>query len=352
MKKLIGVLVVVLLLPSTAFEYDLTEFEMAIVPRWLELFSVDYERGIFSLEPGGPPDLYGTLDAIHILFACGHILNNTWASTINSYQEKMTGNYRLSPNAPGRQPYHSAALATATLELLGQRPAYSNRGFENTLRENLTRVFDPLYESACWSKKIRGNNIHECGQIIGSYPVVLFDNEDFFRWWTKWLLEKTHRTLGVLCPVSNDLYARIQCVGGSMPTYGVALGGGSKLPFPGNSLHFAIETQQDSNGTWSDQKNLQKLMGSLTLDGIVLATRSALQLKSQSALDSARISCKTMLGIVVPQLTNATLIFHDSLYAATSHNLPNVVAAVAQCAQTFPDLVKTTRPWSCCARYV
>lgn len=347
--------------------YDLRPFETSILTEWFELFTIDWKNGIFSLLPNSSTsDLYGSLDVLHVLSTCGQLdrlskaAQGAWKRTIDSYQDEWTGEYATSDADPGRQPYHSAALAAASLALIEQRPAYVNRDFEAILAypEMWPSTFDPLLLSACYSRKLKGNNIHECGQQIGAYPATLisFDKgaesfSNFLDWWVQWLTNNTDLEFGVLCPIANTTLARDECIGGAMPTYGVMLSLDQRyvLPYPNQSLTFALEVQRETGGVWSDDPDSSKL-GSLTLDGIFQVTRSALQLGTPASLQDAQASCVTLLEIAVPQLSNSTRLF--STYATSSHILPNVVAAVAECAQTFPNLVRTTRPWSCCARFV
>lgn len=352
---------------NAAVVYDLRPFETSLLTKWFKLFTIDWMNGTFSLLPNSSTsDLYGSLDALHVLSTCGQLDNlskavqGAWKRTIDSYQVESTGEYATSDADPGRQPYHSAALAAASLALIGQRPAFANRDFEAILAnpEMWSATFDPLLLTACYSRKLNANNIHECGQQIGAYPATLvsYDNgtesfSNFVDWWVRWLMNNTDPEFGVLCPIANSTLARDECIGGAMPTYGVmlSLDQGYVLPYPNQSLAFALEVQRETGGVWSDDLDSSKL-GSLTLDGIFQVTRSALQLGTPASLQDAQASCVTLLEIAVPQLSNSTRFFDT--YATSSHILPNVVAAVAECAQTFPYLVRTIRPWSCCARFV
>ena len=99
---------------------------------------------------------------------------------------------------------------------------------------------------------------------------------------------------------------------------------------------------------WSDGPS--DALGSLTLDGIFQVTRAALQLRRSYRWDDARAACLKVLALAASRLNDASFVFAH--FANTTHDLPNIVAAAAECAQTFPEDVLTDRPWACCARYV
>jgi hypothetical protein len=88
----------------------------------------------------------------------------------------------------------------------------------------------------------------------------------------------------------------------------------------------------------------------MTLDGTFQLARSSLQL-NRSRWVCVRSGCTALLETQAPRLSNATDVL-QRYGGSSSHELPNAVAAVAECASHFPELVRTRRAWSCCARYV
>ena len=340
---------------------DLTPFEREVLPLWLDRFALDFGAGHFAFEAGDrAPSLYGVVDAAHLLASTGALdelldddaTRDAWKTAIDSHQF-TDGSYHVPKGSPGWQPWHASASASAALALLRRAPRRANaycaalaaRGEVAWRKE-----FDPLYFSACESAGLGGNNIHKCGQRIGSCPAVLGaaagNATAFLTWWPTWLAEKTDPARGVLCPPGLD---EIQCVGGAMPTHGVLLGfdPAARLPDAPRLLDFALRLQT-ADGAWSDAG--PDVLGSLTLDGAVQVTRAALQLQGAYRWDDARRACRRTLELSAKRLNDAAFVLAN--YSATSHGLPNVVAAAAECAQTFPDDVRTDRPWRCCARYV
>ena len=348
--------------PTGPFNFSL--FETVVLPRWLKAFTLDFEAGAFSYynksaQPTPSSALYGTVDVIHVLASVGRLAHfsdtkrDAWASTIHSFQIPDSGFYKVGPHAPGHQPYHGAGEATAALALLSRQPRYNNTVYMALAQASPTEwaaFFEPLYNgSVCYSKSLGGNNIHSCGQIIGSVPAVLAYTtgntfSSFFTWWSSWVANRTTKTLGVLCPVSNSTHALYECLGGGMATHGIqlGLGLGLKLSDPQALLEFALR-MQDDDGLWDSDP------ASMSLDGIFQVTRSSLQL-GRARWGEVKTSCTKLLATQEKLLNSVDRVMKT--LGNTTHDIANVVANVAECAQQFPDLVFTLRPWRCCARYV
>ena len=343
--------------PAKTKRVDLRPFERVVLPLWLETFALNESRGEFRFRPAQQfGSLYGVVDAAHLLASVGRLGDLTdarrdaWKAEIDSYQVDG-GDYAVPSAAPGWQPWHSSASAAAALALLDRRPAAPTDRCETLAAggaEAWRAEMDPLYDDACYSDKLGGNNIHRCGQRIGSCAAILGyadASRPFLAWWQDWLVEKTDAATGVLCPAHIP---RIQCVGGAMPTRGVELGfSNASQPFAREVLDLTLGLQT-SDGAWSDGAADQ--LGSLTLDGVVQMTRAAAQLGGAYRWDDARAACRRTLELSAKRLNDARFVMAN--FGATSHDLPNVVAAAAECARAFPADVKTDRPWTCCARYV
>jgi len=367
--------------PPTPGVHDFTLFESEVLPAWLSRFTVDYEKGQFSYDKGrARSSLYGTIYVINNLATTGRLSELTeadrdqWASQIDSFQN-AEGWYNQSS---GNSKYHAMGEATAALALLQRYPRYNNSEYESFAEagEATWRVFyDGLYwnngSGARPEKDGCGSSIHGCGQVIGSYPSVLAyttgtKHAAFIHWWSNWLAEMTNSSTGTLLPkhsVPQDFY---DSLGGGMATHGIQLGVAAgdpkdypfELAAPAALFDFALSLQNKTNGVWIEAKHpitageLPSL-GSITLDGIFQAVRSSEQLiraGRQGKQEEVRHACDLLLATSAQQLSNMTLTLMK--YGGNSHSLPNVLAAVGECARAFPHLVKTARKWSCCARYV
>lgn len=342
--------------------YDFTHFEDTILLKWLDLFTIDFDAGTFSFHPKSKTaSVYGTIDVVHVLGSVGYLetfdstRKDAWAQTIDSFQIEETGFYRTEDHAPGHQPYHGAGEATASLALLGRKPRYNNSVYISLAKstpDELLKFFQPLVQAngtTCYKAKLGGNNIHSCGQIIGSIPSVLAyttgkDYYTFLQWWSEWLAENTDPKFGVICPIKNTTFALYECLGGGMATHGIQLGMGMgfNLSNPQALLQFALK-MQDKDGFWNGDG------GSMTLDGMFQVVRSSLQL-DHVKWDTVKKACSVMLAKQEKHLKNDSYVLEK--YGKKSHDLANVLASIAECAMHFPELVQTRRPWTCCARYV
>jgi hypothetical protein len=374
----------VLLISSIAAVHDFTLFEDEVLPAWLDLFTVAHDAGKFSYQPKTSsqprpaPSLYGSADVIHVLATTGMLsaLNATtrdaWAAQVDSYQN-ADGFYNHSTS---NSRYHAIGEATASLALLDRRPRYNCSEYE-AFAEAGPDAWSALYTQLYFNNGtgVRpnrtgcGSSIHSCGQIIGSFPSVLAyttgsKHAPFVRWWSRWLANMTSAATGTLCPLNATRGDLFDSLGGGMATHGIQLGIAAGAPHdypfelaaPRALLTFALALQNRSSGAWvkpRDDGTHPAPLGSMTLDGIFQATRASEQVARHGGNASAaavRAACDLLLETSARQLANRSWTLGQ--YANDSHGLPNVLAAVGECARAFPRLVKTRRPWTCCARYV
>lgn len=218
-----------------------------------------------------------------------------------------------------------------------------------------------------------GRSIHGCGQVIGSFPSVLAyttrtKHAAFLQWWSGWIAERTSPVTGTLCPLNATAQDLFDSLGGGMATHGIQLGIAAgdprhypfQLARPQALLAFALSLQNKTSGVWIEPKQAgsraDTCLGSMTLDGIFQTVRSAEQLQrnheptAAQAMAAAVRACDALLGTSAKALNDEAKVMKH--YAQNSHSLPNVLAAVGECARAFPFLVRTRRQWGCCARYV
>ena len=137
-----------------------------------------------------------------------------------------------------------------------------------------------------------------------------------------------------------DLAAEVLTLEG-LPSPEEALRGRRTLPR--NAKFSVAYLIQSADGTFDGDD------GSMSLDGLFQAVRASLQL-GRARWPEVKQACDKLLAHQASRLNDEAHVL--SHCGKDSHTLPNVVANVAECAQAFPDLVTTARPWSCCARYV
>ena len=86
-------------------------------------------------------------------------------------------------------------------------------------------------------------------------------------------------------------------------------------------------------------------MAYLKVDGIWQATRPSVQL-GRARWDEVEAACDGLMSLVVPALNNETRLLADLSHK--THDLPALVAAVAECQTHFPDMIASPQPWRMC----
>ena len=379
--------------------HDFTPFEDHVLPAWLARFTVDFNAGSFSYDPqpGAAPELYGSVDVIHVLASVGALdahlteaMRDAWKAQIDAHQTLAGGFYSyLSKNSK----YHAMGEATASLALLRRQPLHNNSAYEAFASPpngpaQWQKWYDELYfnngTDAFPNKTGCGTSIHGCGQVIGSIPATLAyttggAHSTFIKWWSSWLASRTNATTGTLLPLFSKPQDFLDSLGGGMATHGIQLGiaqDAALYPFelarPRALFDFALGLQNKSSGVWLEPKEYEPPpqgkgeqypatsrdapLGSISLDGIFQVVRSMEQLVRHDAslnaslFPAAESACDLLLATSAEQLKDKSHTLRK--YGGNSHGLANVIATVGECARAFPHLVTTRRKWSCCARYV
>jgi hypothetical protein len=116
---------------------DFTGFERDIFTPWVAQFKSGPGVGDYSYFPGHPTSVYGSADTLMSRYILGQ-LNLTsaeadsWAATINSFQDAATGLYLAQDFEPHHGPpvlhtqdhEHTTAFALAALTLIARKPAH------------------------------------------------------------------------------------------------------------------------------------------------------------------------------------------------------------------------------------
>lgn len=93
-------------------------------------------------------------------------------------------------------------------------------------------------------------------------------------------------------------------------------------------------------------------MAYLNVDGMYQATRPSLQL-GKARWSEVERSCDRLMALVTAALNDESqIIGQHSSVGKTTHNLPALIGAVAECSEQFPDMIETTRPWKACLDFV
>eukprot|EP00052_Salpingoeca_macrocollata_P009390 m.74131 g.74131 ORF g.74131 m.74131 type:complete len:361 (-) comp17077_c0_seq2:35-1117(-) len=335
-------------------------FERSVLPKWLDSHALENAatHGNYSFFPAAiqpSTSAYGSADMAHLLYFTGQLESlpastmTNWAVHINSFQN--SSGYFSTPDGGlcGFQPWHATAYMSSALALLNATTRFPNAYYRALAAQNATvwhSVFDPLLlphsPAGC-------DSIHACAHKITSIPATLVLRNataahEFVAWWFQWVENNLNVSSGTLCPADQA-----KALGN-----GVCLGAGAAIHFVYDALdrapwplrakvqEFALALQQ-SNGLWSGSS----LANWLNLDGVMQATHDV---SATPHPDLAQQACARFLPAAA-RILNSWPLTEAEFAPKGTHGLPGAVAAVAQCAQVFPQLVQTQRSWRCCGPF-
>lgn len=330
--------------------YDFRRFE-ELYPEFEARFAASGERGPgrFGYRPGLEACSYGSADFVFARAATGRIAElsqderDEWAAEINKHQDEE-GWYRKDHTTHHRA--HTTAYAVAALLLLGRKPGRPLSG--------MAALASPESREG-WIRSVNWSIIWPGSHYAAGLPAALAMTgeapEGFFDWYFAWLDRESdpasgfwrrglaHR-LGILRrPNMHDM-------GGAFHMYLVYERFGRPWPSPDKVVDLTLALQ-GQNGFWDGEVSY-----CIDLDGIYCLTRSSRNagLAASRAASSeegyraaeVRAACERFL-----ERAEATLCDRDFLGASyrNSHRLPGALVAVAECARTWPGIVRTERPW-------
>ena len=197
-----------------------------------------------------------------------------------------------------------------------------------------------------------GRNVWSASHKVASLPAQLIMFEPawatvyapFFSWLWKFLADNASPTFGYWCEnasVNPPPPESPVCLGGAFHIGFVLACGGQQLPRAAEMLNSTLLLQNLTTGRWL----AEAYPGYMDQDGVYIALKASLQL-GRARWTEVRRMCTAFVRAAAAALTdpNATL-GRASYYGSTAHNLAGTVTPVALCAESFPDLVTTARPW-------
>ena len=339
--------------------YDLRAFEGELLPRWLAQFALAAPPGGFAFSAGGAtPHAYGTAGVVHALSVVGQLdsLCNASAraamgAVANSFENATTGYYELSgPEVDtGYQPWHSGGWVLSALRLLGVAAAappatavaFAAAGadvWEATMMRLLNGSEGGL---AVWPASHRIASLP--AQLIMSDASWASTYAPFFDWLWPFLNATSSPSWGYWCinPAINPPPPSNVCLGGAFHIAFVLACGGQPLPHAAEMLNATLALQNADTGLWSGGA----LPTYMDQDGVYIALKASRQL-GRARWPEVRKMCAAFVRTAAVALTSASGILGPaSPYGAVTHNLAGLVTPVAICAENFPDLVITSRPW-------
>jgi hypothetical protein len=319
---------------------DFARFQRDLYPEWEAQFRAADGPGEFSYERGGPTSLYGSTDmlfsrAIMSELALSREQREGWTAVINGFQDPRTGWYRKTYTWTHPRE-HTTAYAVSALRLIGAEPRYGMAWADALLAS--------VRERRRWLRSVPWSLIWMGSHVVAGRPAILAMTgtmtEEFRDWYFDWLDERVdpssgfwmrglaHRLGLIRRPTKHEL-------GGAFHMFFLYEHYGRPWRYPERVIDHALRLQHE-NGFWDGEYTY-----CIDLDAIYSMTRSS-KLAPGYRSDEIR-------GSVERYLTAAADLLNDrdrflELYT-NSHQLPGALAAVAECALLYPELVRSPSSW-------
>ena len=341
--------------------HDLRAFEGELLPRWLAQFALAAPTGGFAFSAGEKiPHAYGSAGVVHALSVVGQLdsLFNASAraamgAVANSFENATTGFYELSGHeeSTGYQPWHSGGWVLSALRLLGvaaAAPPATAVAFAAAGAD----VWEPTMMRLLNGSESR-LDVWAASHRIASLPAQLIMSDaswarsyaPFFDWLWPFLNATSSATWGYWClnPAVNPPPPSNVCLGGAFHIAFVLACGGQPLPHAAEMLNSTLALQNASTGLWSS--GAAALPSYMDQDGVYVALKASRQL-GRARWPEVRKMCAAFVRAAAAVLTSdADMLGPASPFGGITHNLAGLVTPVALCAEQFPDLVVTSRPW-------
>lgn len=370
--------------PSPNTTYNLSVFEKDLLPKWVAQFQLP-GAGNFSIKPNSSmPHPYATSDVAHVLcfvnqlddYVKDEAAKDAWAKVINSYQ-RDDGFFENADKSghEGGSLWHAAGYIPAGLVLLDRQPLRNNALFEHiastpTLWEpTISALLNEDATPAPFNITSGCNSGYSCAQNIASlvswfvqtngssaFGGGVVRHKAFIHWYLQFLQKQADPITGLWCTeAQQQKKGKINCIGGSFhidfvfqflvlhPEFATGASARAKFPFPEAQLNSSLALQKEKGGWTNDG------LAYINVDGIYQATRPALQVgveKPQARWADVRLACDRLMSLVVGALTNEKKLLGK--VSSSTHNLPALVSAVAECQKHWPEMIHTDRPWKMC----
>eukprot|EP00931_Biecheleriopsis_adriatica_P034639 TRINITY_DN19990_c0_g1_i3.p1 TRINITY_DN19990_c0_g1~~TRINITY_DN19990_c0_g1_i3.p1 ORF type:complete len:388 (+),score=13.36 TRINITY_DN19990_c0_g1_i3:65-1228(+) len=329
---------------------NLTKFELELLPQWVSYFRVGPNMGDFSTVGKRRPDisLYGTTDVAYTLYFVGLLSElsphdrQVWADTINSFQDPETGYYWPKKWEPVRVdwPWHPTMAALEILGLLGHAPKHPMTDIHRLLRN--TSDWKPFMDRYV----ANSTNIWADSHTFVALPCIAYSSDPsqhfpFYDFFLDYMNNHSDPTTGYFSSRTADPMAMMA---GQAHTSHLYTSWNKSWPNARQAVDSTLKLQKPT-GMWNEPG----LSNCLDLDGVYSLTRSA-QLWNQThpyRWHDVEQACWRYVTTVASQLLNPNNVLgNHSGWMANSHLMHGALAAVAECASSFPGLITTQRPWS------
>ncbi len=334
--------------------YDFTSFQNHIFSGWSEQFRSGPGTGEYSWAVNGPTSLYGTTDLVFCKAIMGDLdltenEKDEWAAVINRFQYPDTGWYwKTYTNTHYRE--HYTAYAVAALHLLERKPAHPMKWAEEILKSPKHWKRWSRMNPAVW------NEIWTGSQRICGPPAVFamlgLAGDDFFAWYFDWLDATVDPETGFwrrgiyrkFTPLKKLLEhffkrsAELHEMAGAFHMYFIYEYLGREWKYPEKIIDTTLELQS-KNGCWD---TCGPYTYCIDLDGVYNMLRSSRNAGGYRS-DDIKEAVKKYLDTAEQMFNDRNFVYEN--YDNT-HELTGALAAIAECQNFYPDMVKTVKPWT------
>ncbi|QYR21441.1 hypothetical protein KZ483_27890 [Paenibacillus sp. sptzw28] len=286
-----------------------------------------------------PPDVYGTADAVNILYTLGDLPvdsgeKETLKAALQGFQDPETGMFY----GLHHHELHSAAFAISALELLDAKPVYALRKIEAFReKENLIALLDQLdWVNEPWGDSQKGSGIYACMVLSGLV------SREWEEWYYDWLWDEADPLTGLW---------RKGCV----PTASSQLKGAPLFHHIAGSFHYLFNLAYRNKPIRYPETILDTCIG-LYRDGGWNHSGEALSFMEIDWVYTLSSCMKQTAhryeeGLEVIRETAAPFIRYISRLGEESaepfedlHTLCGAISGLAVIQQTLPELVRTGKP--------
>eukprot|EP00038_Savillea_parva_P012884 m.207545 g.207545 ORF g.207545 m.207545 type:complete len:439 (-) comp23802_c0_seq1:279-1595(-) len=347
--------------------------------RWMEQFKSGPGVGEYSYFPHNVTSVYGSADMLMTLFVLGRgdsltdTQRDAWAAVINRFQDPETGLYLAQSFEPHYGPArlgccdheHTTAFAVASLALIGRRPRYHLTLFDELQRNK------SAWEGWLSNVPTEGGWDHRASGVYAALAMTSTLVPEFHDFYFEWLSQHADPASGFVCPgevihgatpkvgwmtcyahiswqyvYSNETWphaaamtdAVLAMQNTSTGWFCVSPGGGNECTGTTPPCHACTP-----NGCCGSASPI--LPSCHQLDGLWVAAQSSVVAGGYRHGDVVSMCRRFLTGAVhVLGDTEGRTLFDPVVYG-DSHGLNGALQAVAACAEWFPELVMTHRPW-------
>jgi len=298
-------------------------------------------RGHFSVNRGGPQDIYGSADMVYVLYILNLLDERTtpegrkeWAAFLQSCQDPKTGWFTIH-HSTAHFKEHTTPYGIAALEMLGSKPLYP--------LSDALRITQSKGETDFWLSTILWPYLwvgsHQGGGVAAAFVMTNEAPGQWWDWYFSWLDQRVSPKTGIWEFWAYRPFHRgplRQEMAGSPHFFWIYQHKNRPLPYPQKIIDTSLALQLP-NGLWDTKRKNALYTYCMDFDAIYNMHRAWLQLRAQG-IDYRTEDIKQSLD---RYLAAATSILNQpgnlNRVYRISHDLPGGLAAVAEAEKFFEE---------------